>query len=72
MLDATDTEDCPWHVIRSDDKRRARLNIITHILNRIPHQTVKKERVKLPKRAKKDAYEDQATMKGRKYVEEVY
>jgi polyphosphate kinase 2 len=72
MLDATDTEECPWHVVRSDDKRRARLNIITHILNRIPHQAIKKERVKLPKRAKKDAYDDQATMKGRKYVEEVY
>ena len=72
MLDATDTKECPWHVVRSDDKRRARLNIITHILKRIPHESVKKEQVKLPKRAKKDAYDDQATMKGRKYVEEVY
>ncbi len=50
MFLATDTAWAPWYVARSDDKRRARLNIIEHILSRIPYKSVPRERVKLPSR----------------------
>ena len=72
MLDATDTKHAPWFVLRSDDKKRARLNCIRHILDQIPYKVVKREKVKLPKRSMKGAYDDQATLKGRRFVKEVY
>jgi polyphosphate kinase len=72
MLDATDSNDAPWYVIRSDDKRRARLNCITHILETIPHKATRNEKVKLPKRIEKNRYDDQHPMQGRRYVREVY
>jgi polyphosphate kinase 2 len=72
MLDATDTKHAPWHILRSDDKKRARLNCIRHILDRIPHKKLPREKVKLPKRSMKHAYDDQATLEGRKFVREVY
>jgi len=72
MFEATDTEDCPWHVVRSDDKRRARLNIIAHLLDLVPHGKAPREKVKLPKRADKGEYDDQATLQGRKFVPERY
>jgi polyphosphate kinase 2 len=72
MLDATDTKHAPWFVLRSDDKKRARLNCIRHILDRIPYKKVPIEKVKLPERSEKHAYDDQKTMKGRKFVPEVY
>jgi polyphosphate kinase 2 len=72
MLDATDTTDSPWHVVRSDDKRRARLNLITHLLKLIPHEEVERKTVKLPKRSTKDEFDDQVTMKNRRYVPEMY
>jgi polyphosphate kinase 2 len=72
MLDATDTQDSPWHVLRSDDKKRARLNGIAHILSRIPYERIEREEVKLPKRSKHGKYDDQATMLGRRFVEERY
>jgi polyphosphate kinase 2 len=50
MFLATDTEWAPWFVARSDDKRRARLNIIEHLLSKIPYKKVPREKVKLPKR----------------------
>jgi polyphosphate kinase 2 len=50
MFSATDTPWAPWHVARSDDKRKARLNIIEHLLSRIPYTEIKREKVKLPKR----------------------
>jgi polyphosphate kinase len=50
MFKASDTSWAPWHVARSDDKRRARLNVITHILRSIPYKDVSQEKVKLPKR----------------------
>jgi polyphosphate kinase 2 len=68
MLDATDTKWAPWHVLRSDDKKRARLNCIRHLLDRLPYKKVPREKVKLPKRSKKGAYDDQASLKGRKFV----
>jgi len=70
MLDATDTEDSPWHIVRTDDKRRARLNIIAHLLELIPYKKAPREEVKLPKRKHKDAYDDQATLQGHKFIPE--
>jgi len=72
MLEATDSKHAPWYIVRSDDKRRARLNVITHILERIPHKKVKRDRIELPKRKMKDAYDDQASLKGRRFVPERY
>jgi len=72
MLDATDTEWAPWHILRSDDKKRARLNAIRHVLDVVPRKKVKREEITLPKRSAKGAYDDQATLKGRKFVPEKY
>jgi len=72
MLEATDTKHAPWYIIRSDDKRRARLNVIAHILDQIPHEKVKREKIELPKRKMKDAYDDQASLEGRRFVPETY
>jgi polyphosphate kinase 2 len=72
MLASTDTEHAPWHILRSDDKKRARLNVIRHILDAIPYEEVKREKVKLPKRDMDGAYDDQATIADRKFVKEVY
>jgi hypothetical protein len=72
MLEATDTEDAPWHILRSDDKKRARLNCISHILSQIPYKKVPREKVELPKRSTKGAYDDQATLQGRRFVPDKY
>ena len=53
MFSATDTDHCPWYVVHSDDKRRARLNLITHLLDQVPYKSVKREKIELPKRQKK-------------------
>jgi polyphosphate kinase 2 len=50
MIRATHTDFAPWHVARSDDKRRARLNVISHLLSQVPYKTMKRKKVKLPKR----------------------
>jgi len=72
MLDATDTKWAPWSILLSDDKKRARLNCIRHILSLIPYKELPREKIKLPKRSKKGAYDDQATLKGRRFVPEKY
>ena len=72
MLDATDSKHAPWHLVRSDNKRRARLNIIKHFLSSIPYKKMSYKKVKLPKRSKKHEYDDQATLKGRKFIQEIY
>lgn len=56
MIAASDTPWAPWYVARSDDKKRARLNIITHLLGRIPYKEVPREKVKLPSRQKLGKY----------------
>jgi len=68
MLKATDTKWAPWYLLLSDDKKRARLNCIRHILDMIPYKKVPREKVKLPKRSMKGAYDDRAPLKGRKSV----
>jgi polyphosphate kinase len=72
MLEATDSKHAPWTIIRSDDKRRARLNCISHILSAIPHKTIHNPKVKLPKRQGKNSYDDQRSLKGRRFVREIY
>jgi polyphosphate kinase 2 len=58
MFAATDTDFAPWFVVRSDNKRRARLNLITHLLGQIPYKELPREKVKLPKRQKPDDYRE--------------
>jgi len=72
MLDATDTKHAPWTIVPSEDKTRARLNCIRHSLDQLPYKEVPREKIKLPDRSKKGAYDDQATLKGRKFVKEKY
>jgi polyphosphate kinase 2 len=72
MFKATSSEHAPWHIVRSDDKRRARLNIISHLLQAIPYKQLEREPVRLPKRSKKGRYDDQATLRGMTFVSEQY
>jgi polyphosphate kinase 2 len=72
MLKATDSKHAPWYIVRSDDKRRARLNCISHILRSIPYKRVKRTKVKLPGRSDKGKYDDQSTLKGKNFVAETY
>jgi len=72
MLETTDTEHAPWYILPSDDKRRARLNCIAHLLSLIPYEDVPRQKVELPKRSKENEYDDQASLKGRKFVPEKY
>ena len=58
MFSATDLDFAPWYVARSDDKKRARLNIITHILEHVPYETLPREKVKLPPRQKPGNYKE--------------
>jgi polyphosphate kinase 2 len=58
MFKATDTKFSPWHVVHTDDKRRARLNIISHLLSTIPYKTAPRDKVKLPKRQKPKGYKE--------------
>jgi polyphosphate kinase 2 len=72
MLEATDTKEAPWYIVPSDDKRRARLNCIAQILELIPYQGIDRNQTRLPKRSKKDKYDDQAALQGRNFVLERY
>jgi polyphosphate kinase 2 len=72
MLKATDTKHAPWYIVRSDYKRKARLNCISHLLSMIPYGKTPREKVKLPKRKNKDSYDDQAPLRGRHFVPEKY
>ena len=72
MFKATNSKHAPWYVIRSDDKRRARLNCIAHLLKSIPYKRIKKDKVELPKRSDKGRYNDQTGLRGMSFVEERY
>jgi polyphosphate kinase 2 (PPK2 family) len=72
MLKATDTKWAPWYVLRSDDKKRARLNCIAHLLDLLPYKKVPRPDIELPKRSMKGEYDDQASLKGRRFVPEKY
>ena len=58
MFAATDSPHAPWYVVPSDDKRRARLNVIHHILKQVPYKSMPREKIKFPKRQKRGGYRD--------------
>jgi polyphosphate kinase len=70
MFKATDTDYAPWHIVRSDDKKRARLNCISELLELIPYKKVARPKIKLPKRSNKNHYDDQVSLRGRNFVAE--
>jgi polyphosphate kinase len=72
MLAATDTSWAPWYIVRSDSKRHARLNCISHLLSLLPYEPIGRPKVKMPKRSTKRAYDDVATMKDRRWIAEKY
>ena len=72
MLKKTNSKYAPWHIVRSDDKRRARLNCIAHILKTIPFKRVSREKVSLPRRSSEGRYNDQSPPRGMTYVAERY
>jgi polyphosphate kinase 2 len=72
MLAATDTKDAPWNIVRSDDKKRARLNLIKHLLEQIPYERVPPAKVEMVSRSKKRAYDDETPMRKRRWIPEGY
>jgi polyphosphate kinase len=72
MLEATDTDFAPWYILRSDDKKSARLNLLSHFLGLIPYKAQKREKINLPSRIKKGAYDDEATIKDRRWIKEMF
>jgi polyphosphate kinase 2 len=72
MLKHTDTKIAPWYIVRSDDKKAARLNVISHVLKRIPYKRIRRDKVALPKRSTKNAYDDDRTIRHRRFVKERY
>ena len=72
MLKKTDTRIAPWYIVRSDDKRAARLNAIAHLLSVIPHRKLPHPEIKLPRQSSKGAYNDDASIARRRFVRENY
>ena len=72
MFKATDTSIAPWYIVRSDDKKRARLNTIAQLLSLIPYKKIKRPKVKLPDRSKKHAYDDEASIARRRFIPNRY
>jgi polyphosphate kinase 2 len=72
MLDATDTDESPWNIVPSDDKEKARLNCITHLLEQIPYESVGETIVRLPDPDESDAYDDIKSMKKRRYIPDAF
>jgi polyphosphate kinase 2 len=72
MLKGTHSKHAPWHIVRSDDKKRARLNCISHILGAIPFKKAPHKKVELPKRSARGRYDDQAGLRGMSFVKEKY
>jgi polyphosphate kinase len=72
MFKATDKKYAPWNIVRSDDKRRARLNCIRHLLDAITYEKVERETVILPKRSTEFEYDDVTPLKGLRFVPERY
>ena len=72
MLKKTDTRIAPWFIVRSDDKRAARLNTIAHVLSRIPYKKLSTDKVKLQPRSHRGAYDDGKSIARRRFVKEIY
>jgi len=72
MLEASDTDYAPWYIVRTDDKRRARLNCIRHLLSLIPYEDLPDKEVRLPRRDTSNAYDDLKPLEDRRFVPEEY
>ena len=72
MLNATDTDHAPWYLLRSDDKKRARLNLISHFLKLFPYEASAEKKIKIPPRDKSKAYDDEASIKDRRWIAEKF
>jgi len=72
MLAATDTKHAPWRVVRSDDKKRARLNLMAHLLGQIPYKRIKRTAIEEVDRSRKNAYDDEKPMRNRSWIPEVF
>ena len=72
MLEHTDTDYAPWHIVHSDDKKRARLNVIAHILTQIPYKKVDQRQGQAADPFGEDKYDDRASIAGRRRVEQRY
>ena len=72
MFIATDTDYAPWHIVRTDDKRRARLNCIRHLLSLVPYEDVPREEVQIPERETKRKYDDVESLSTRRFVPQYY
>lgn len=72
MFKATDSKHAQWHIVRSEDKRRARLNCISHLLRTVPYKRLSPDPVKLPRRSDKGRYNDQAILRRMNVVSENY
>ena len=72
MFASTDTDYAPWHIVKSDDKRRARLNCISHLLGEIPYEDVPHEKVEIPDRDTTHAYDDVESLASRRFIPEHY
>jgi hypothetical protein len=70
MLEATDTKSAPWFILDSNDKRKARLNCIEHILQAIPYGKVPRQKIELGKRSNKGKYDDSSPLEGRRFIEQ--
>ena len=71
MFEHTDTDDSPWWVVESDDKRRAHLNAITHLLTQVPYEEVPAQHLVLPPRQPDDGYE-RPPRSSQRYVPEIW
>jgi polyphosphate kinase 2 len=72
MMMATDTEVAPWSIVKTDDKRRARLNCIRHLLDCIPYEDIPHEEIEIPERDLSRKYDDVAALASRRFVPEHY
>ncbi len=72
MLQASDTRNAPWYIVRSNDKRRARLNCITHLLSTIPYEVIEQDIPEIPERSMDGEYDDVAALEGRNFIPEVF
>jgi polyphosphate kinase 2 (PPK2 family) len=72
MLAATDTSHARWHIVRSDDKKRARLNCIAHLLKQIPYERVRRPKIGMVDRSRKHAYDDESPVINRLWIPESY
>ena len=72
MFAHTDIKQAPWYVVNADNKKCARLNCIRHLLTLIPHKELPRQKIRLPKRSMKEAYDDQRPLRRRRFVPDKY